>query len=732
MNAISVLKKYFGYEKFRAGQEEIINEVVNGKDCLVLMPTGGGKSVCYQVPALMLDGLAVVISPLIALMKDQVDALRLNGVQAAFFNSSLDAAMQESLIEELKQNKIKLLYIAPERLNAGIGNFISFLRTLKISLFAIDEAHCISHWGHDFRPDYLQLSAIKKNFPLVPVIALTATADKMTRADILDKLNLKDPHVFVSSFNRNNIRYIIEDKVDYFNRIIDFLSLHKKESGIIYCLSRNNTEELADRLRGQGINAASYHAGLDTSIRNLRQEQFKRDEIQVMVATIAFGMGIDKSNVRFVIHSSIPKNIESYYQETGRAGRDGLPAQAILFYSGADVLKLKKFLADESNPALSRIYKDKLDYMSDFCQSQVCRRKYLLKYFDESFTPPCDNCDICLGTNLLPAFDGTIIAQKALSAVARLKQKFGIGYVINFLKGSESTKIYNEHRSLPTFGKGSEFSAEQWRHYFRQMIENGYLEQHGEFSVLLITEKGKAVLYNDEKVLLREPKAKKIARAERKLKYAAVENNKKHDEQLFEELRQLRLKIAGKENVPPYLVFNDNTLIELATYLPLHHGDLRHIAGFGRIKINRYGDEFLEVVKNYCKSGNLASRMNEKPGFGNTPLPEIEKHLRPGSKASVSFELYSKGLSVSEIARQRNLSEGTITEHLLPYIQTGKLNVLKFVTKEKLEAISGVIDEHGDQRLSMLKKILGDAYNYTEIKAAVYFKRRSPEYFTRR
>ena len=391
MKALSLLKKYFGFENFRPLQEEIINAVIDKKDCLVLMPTGGGKSLCYQIPALLSEGITVVISPLIALMKDQVDALRLNGVSAAFLNSSLDKSEQDSLMVEMKENKIKLIYIAPERLSSGLTTFISFLKTLNVSLFAIDEAHCISHWGHDFRPDYLLLSILKEKFPDVPIIALTATADKLTRGDIIEKLNLKKPQLFISSFNRSNIRYIIEEKDDHYNKILEFVNSHIDESGIIYCLSRNNTEELAEKLVDNGCHAAAYHAGLSPDVRNKRQEQFKRDEIKIIVATIAFGMGIDKSNVRYVIHSNVPKNIEGYYQETGRAGRDGLPSHALLFYSISDILKLKSFVSVDGNPEQTKIMLKKLNQMADFCSSYSCRREFLLNYFDEKFSGPCGN-----------------------------------------------------------------------------------------------------------------------------------------------------------------------------------------------------------------------------------------------------------------------------------------------------------------------------------------------------
>lgn len=722
MKALALLKKYFGFESFRPLQEEIINTVINKKDCLVLMPTGGGKSLCYQVPALLSDGLTVVISPLIALMKDQVDALRLNGVNAAFLNSSMDKESQNILIEQVREGKIKLLYIAPERLSNGLTSFITFLKTLNVSLFAIDEAHCISHWGHDFRPDYLLLSKLKENFTDVPLIALTATADNLTRNDIIEKLKLKNPQVFISSFNRSNIRYIIEDKVDHFNKILEFVDSHKDDSGIIYCLSRNNTEDLAAKLSDSGYNALAYHAGLNPEIRNKRQELFKRDEVKIIVATIAFGMGIDKSNVRYVIHSSIPKNIEGYYQETGRAGRDGLPAKALLFYSSADLLKLKSFVSVEGNAEQTRIMVKKLNQMGDFCSSYKCRREFLLNYFDESFSAPCGNCDICLGNNSIPFFDGTVIAQKALSAIARLKERFGITYVINFLKGSDSKKIYDEHRFLPTFGKGSEYSAEEWRNYFRQLIDQRIFEQHGEFSILRITEKGRDVLYRDVKVMLKKPKEKKVISLERKDHYAenGVVNN--YNQELFDELRQLRLWIAKADNLPSYIIFPDSTLVELAAYLPLNKTDLRHISGFGQIKIGKYGEEFLSVIKNYCQQHGLSTKINEKTKLLSPKVVLHQKSFNSSETKTQSFELFMKGISISEIAKQRKLNENTIADHLIHFVLTGDINVLKFISKEKLEVVNKTIDEHGDVKLSLLKEKLGDSFSYTEIKAVLNFR----------
>ncbi|MBL4656919.1 MAG: RecQ family ATP-dependent DNA helicase, partial [Flavobacteriales bacterium] len=449
--SLKILKEQFGYSEFRHQQESIIHSVLNGRDTFVLMPTGGGKSLCYQIPALVNKGLTVVISPLIALMKDQVDALHSNGVEADFINSTMSLDQQQHVVTRLQNSKTKLLYIAPERLFgyiylAGIGEvrFINFLQKLSLSLFAIDEAHCISQWGHDFRPEYLKLSTFKESFPTVPIIALTATADDVTRKDILNKLKLNDPKTFISSFNRPNIHYTVETKRDSYERLISFLCQNRDESGIIYVLSRRSTEKLATDLQIEGFSALPYHAGLAKSIRDNNQESFIKDQTKIIVATVAFGMGIDKSNVRFVVHMDLPKNIESYYQETGRAGRDGLKSDALLFYSYADVIKLRRFVEMDDNEEQSAIMLRKLEDIAKFCQGSGCRRKYLLNYFGEEHEGNCGSCDMCL--NEEEKFDGTLIAQKALKAVSSLGENFGVTYLIRFLRGSRSERIWEEHR----------------------------------------------------------------------------------------------------------------------------------------------------------------------------------------------------------------------------------------------------------------------------------------------
>lgn len=718
MNPLSILKKYFGYESFRPGQEEIINHILSGNDCLVLMPTGAGKSLCFQIPSLVKEGTTIVISPLIALMKDQVDALNLNGISAAYLNSSQSLREQEDTLTQLEAGELKLLYIAPERLGAKRGSLLKTFKNINISLFAIDESHCISHWGHDFRPDYLSLGKLKILFPSVPLIALTATADKQTRMDIKEQLGINSSKTFISSFNRENLRYLIEPKEDHFSKLIRFLGPRKNESGIIYCLSRQNTEDLAEKLRNEGFHAEAYHAGLENKVRAERQEKFKINDSGIIVATIAFGMGIDKSNVRFVVHTHLPKNIESYYQETGRAGRDGLASEVILYYSSGDMAKLRGFIEVEGNEVQSAIMMKKLRQMGEYCETNMCRRKFLLNYFDEKLNVPCNNCDVCLNTEITPTFDGTIIAQKLLSAIMRLNQKFGAGYVIDFLKGSDSKKIREEHRRLPTFGKGKEHSRDEWKAWIRHLINEGYLQQsEGEYTLLQLSERSRRVLYEGEKITLPMVKTKKEAVKSRVIKESATLVG--YDRELFEILRVVRMELATSLKLPPYIIFPDSTLAELSTYYPQSLVELNMISGFGQLKLEKYGEIFLMAIKKYCIKKNIKSKIDEKSEA--TKMTFAKKPERTNTTKLESLALFQKGKSIEDIARERNLAISTITSHLTHFVLTGELNVLKFINKEKLKNVEEVIREYGTESAGLIKLKLGDNYSYAEINAAINY-----------
>ena len=710
-DALQALQKYFGYSSFRHEQSAIIRQVLNKKDVLALMPTGGGKSLCYQLPAVIFDGITIVISPLIALMKDQVDNLNVNGIPAAFLNSSQNPDEQLKLTKQLRENKIKLLYLAPERLYNNDGKLIGFLKTLNICLFAIDEAHCISHWGHDFRPEYLALASLKTDFPGVPVIALTATADALTKKDILDKLKLHQPEIYISSFNRDNITYRVNRKKDSFKQLLAFLDEHKEEAGIIYCLSRKSTELLAVNLKQYGYKAAAYHAGLDHELKAKNQEEFLRDDLKIIVATIAFGMGINKSNVRYVVHMDLPKNIEGYYQETGRAGRDGLPSEALLLYSPADAMKLRQFAMIENNPEQSQIMLNKLNDMVHFCELQACRRQFLLKYFGEDFPANCNSCDFCLTE--YTRFDGTLIAQKALSAVVRLKENFGINYLIDFLRGSKSDKIWASHKELKTYGIGAEISKNDWLSYFNELITMGYLQPtDGAYPVLKLTPQSLIVLKGEQKV----------AFIEREL----IDNHKPtaslpYEIELFAELKNIRKEIAFNENLPPYVILSDATLIEIVTYLPQNLDELRQISGFGDVKLARYGRDFLLPVVNYCQLNNLTSKITLK-------APKRERKASNPNKitdtATESFNMYKSGKSIADIAAFRGLSPNTIEGHLTQFIFTGELDVSTFVTEDKIQPIKEAIESYGPETLSPLKEVLGDDFSYAEIKAVIAWMRK--------
>lgn len=601
---LQTLKTYFGYDSFRPLQEDIIRHLMDRKDALVLMPTGGGKSICYQLPALLSEGTAVVVSPLISLMKDQVETLCANGIAAGALNSNNDETENASLRRACMEGKLKLLYISPEKLLAE-ANYL--LRDMHISLFAIDEAHCISQWGHDFRPEYTQMDILHQLFPQVPIIALTATADKITREDIIKQLHLNQPRIFISSFDRPNLSLTVKrgyQQKEKSKAILDFIARHPGESGIIYCMSRSKAETVAQMLQKQGIKSAVYHAGLSPARRDEAQDDFINDRVQVVCATIAFGMGIDKSNVRWVIHYNLPKSIESFYQEIGRAGRDGMPSDTLLFYSLADLILLTKFATDSGQQSINL---EKLQRMQQYAEADICRRRILLSYFGENTTCDCGNCDVC--KNPPKRFDGTIIVQKALSAIARSEQQIGTGILVDILRGNMSSEVTERgYHRLKTFGAGREVPVRDWHDYLLQMLQLGYFEiAYNENNHLKITQSGTDVLFGRARALLVTIRREEAVQATRGRKRKATVPTKElplglpntESGELFEALRTLRKRLADQEALPAYIVLSDKVLHLLSASRPTTIEEFGNISGIGEYKKKKYGKEFVELIRKY-------------------------------------------------------------------------------------------------------------------------------------
>ncbi|PTM13333.1 MAG: DNA helicase RecQ [Bacteroidetes bacterium] len=667
-DAQRALKQYFGYDRFRPMQAEIITAVYEKRDTLVLMPTGGGKSICFQVPALIMPGTAVVVSPLISLMQDQVMGLMANGVKAAFLNSSQDSQEQQLVENQFFNGELDLLYVSPEKLSSS--NFLPLLQRANVALFAIDEAHCVSSWGHDFRPEYTQLRFLKQQFPQTPIIALTATADRITRQDITEQLQLNNAELFISSFDRPNLNLEVRSGQRRKEQIIQFIKQHPDQGGIVYCLSRKATEKLAADLNQAGFTARSYHAGMDARTRAQVQDAFIKDEIPIICATIAFGMGIDKSNVRWVIHFNLPKNLENYYQEIGRAGRDSAPADTLLFYSYQDVMMLTDIITKNESENVE-VQLAKLGRMQQYAESMACRRRILLNYFNEDFKDNCGNCDIC--RNPPQAFDGTLIAQKALSAVYRLREQVGLTLLVDVLRGSARKDLRERgYDQIKTFGAGREVSAFDWNNYLGQLINLGYLDiAYDQFGVLKLTPASKRVLFDQESVELVRPATLQERRVQEKV--ASKERTKadRSRGELFESLRLLRRKLAQEKGIPPYLIFSDATLEEMAAAKPTSDQEMRAISGVGERKLQLYGDVFMAAILDH---------LGEK---GNA---------NPGSTHRISYELFLQGKSVTEIAEQRAIQPLTVFSHLgACYAAGDPLDIHQFVSTTIINQVEKAI-----------------------------------------
>ena len=703
----SILKETFGYDTFRPLQQEVIENVLAGRDTLAIMPTGGGKSLCYQIPALLLDGLTVVVSPLIALMKDQVEQLRANGVPAVFLNSSLSPEAYQENMDYVRDGSAKLLYVAPETLLTP--RIFSLLSTLKLALLTIDEAHCISEWGHDFRPEYRQLVDVRQRYPQAVCLALTATATPRVRSDIKTSLNFSQSNEFVASFNRENLFIEVVPKRDPIVQTVRFLERFKEQSGIIYCFSRKQVDELSAYLAVKGFSVRPYHAGLEDAERKANQEAFIRDDAQIIVATIAFGMGINKPNVRFVVHYDLPKSIEGYYQEIGRAGRDGLPAHCMLLYNYSDVAKLRYFITQKEG-AERRVASEHLETIVRYAEDEInCRRKPLLTYFGESYTADnCKNCDNCTSA---PAelTDITIPAQKFLSCVKRTGERFGAGHVVDVLRGSKAEKVLrNQHDKLTTYGIGEELSKKQWMHLSRQLAQMGYLDQIGEYRTLSLTSKAMQALKNRTPIMgqLQEAEARpsnaKARKTELEYNYA-----------LFALVRQKRKELADAAGVPPYVIFSDKTLVEMCSYYPQSLESLLTISGVGQVKLNQYGEAFLEVIKAYCQKKGLAEKPKEAP----------RQRSDSGRRYVIVGEAYNAGESIQSLMQRYQVQASTIIDHLVRFAAAGntlrnggELQSLMSTSPDQQQAAIQAFDELGTAFLKPVFDKLEGTIDYDELK----------------
>jgi ATP-dependent DNA helicase RecQ len=698
-----ILQSTFGYESFRPLQQEIIDQVTNGGDALVLMPTGGGKSLCYQIPSLARPGVGIVISPLIALMQDQVDALKQLGVRAAFLNSTLNFNAAREVEQALRQGELDLLYVAPERLMTE--GFLSLLEQAPLALFAIDEAHCVSQWGHDFRPDYIQLSILHERFPQIPRIALTATADQRTRQEIIERLSLGSANTFLNSFDRPNIRYRITQGgggQSGKQQLLRFIRMeHPTDAGIVYCLSRRKVDDTAKWLSEEGFNALPYHAGLPTTVRANNQSRFLREESIIIVATIAFGMGIDKPDVRFVAHMNLPKSLEAYYQETGRAGRDGQPANAWMLYGLQDVIMLRQMMADsDANENYKRVEQHKLDTMLGFCEQISCRRQSLLHYFDEQMDQPCGNCDNCLEP--AESWDATEAARKALSCVHRTGQRFGVNYLVDVLLGKENDRIRQfSHDKLSTYGIGKDMTVEQWRNLFRQLVSNGLLSVDVEgYGGLRLSEKCRPVLRGEQKLTLR--KALQKSAPERKKRSDRSRFTAPSEQALWDALREKRSALAKENGVPPYVVFHDATLMEMVELRPCDLQQMGRISGIGEKKLELYGELFLNVLADAPSQAEGSARTKESD--------TVDKTL----------QLFLSGLDVPGIAAERALKDETIYTHLSQAIEAGEIEMMDVLGLDQgsIDQINDALLEEGEEsvRLKPIFDVFEGAYCYGQLR----------------